>query len=169
MPTRKEAEDTAEKAACEPGEVQQTNTTLGMNTTLLFMMVGTLLYGLAGQIVILLFLRKVSGCTVGWWIGILLALFGAAHMYWSLDRALDLGEKGAAKKLVFHNILRYAVFLGVSAAVMVTGIGNPVACVFGIFGLKAGAYLEPLLEKLYRKAFLKEKEVEPYDTGNSAV
>ncbi len=145
------------------------NIFLRINTTLLCMMAGTLLYGLAGQIIILLFLRGVAGCTVGWWVGILLALLGAAHMYWSLDRALDLGEKGAAKKLVFHNILRYVVFLGASMLLMVTGIGNPVACVFGIFGLKAGAYLEPFLEKLYRKVFLREKEVEPYDTGNSAV
>ncbi|MCD8132183.1 MAG: hypothetical protein LUE16_13120 [Lachnospiraceae bacterium] len=151
------------------GSGKSKNVFLKINTTLLCMMAGTLLYGLAGQIVILIFLRGVAGCTAGWWVGVLLAVFGAAHMYWSLDRALDLGEKGAARKLVFHNILRYLVFLGASALLMVTGIGNPVACVFGIFGLKAGAYLEPLLEKLYRRAFLKEKEVEPYDTGNSAV
>ncbi|MCD7807138.1 MAG: hypothetical protein LUH19_07340 [Lachnospiraceae bacterium] len=141
----------------------------GINTTLLCMLIGIVLYGIAGQIIILVFLRGVAGCSFGWWVGVLLALFGAAHMYWSLDRALDLGEKGATKKLVFHNILRYVVFLGVSALVMVTEIGNPVACVFGIFGLKAGAYMEPLLEKVYTRIFKESEEVKPCDAGNSAV
>ncbi len=140
-----------------------------INLTLLVMMTGTFAYGLVGQIVILLFLRQYPGISPGWWIGVALALLGEAHMYWSLDMALGLGENSARKKLVLHNTLRYLVFVGVAALVMVTDIANPVACVFGIFGMKAGAYLEPVLEKLYRSKFQKHKEVEPYDTGNSAV
>ena len=140
-----------------------------INPTLLFMMTGTFAYGIVGQIVILLFLRRFSGVSLGWWIGVTLSLLGEAHMYWSLDMALGLGEKGATKKLVLHNTLRYLVFVGITFLVMVTDIANPVACVFGILGMKAGAYLEPVLEKLYQNRFHKHKEVEPYDTGNSAV
>ncbi|MCD7863656.1 MAG: hypothetical protein LUG61_09185 [Lachnospiraceae bacterium] len=140
-----------------------------INPTLLTMMIGTFAYGLVGEIVILLFLRRLSGVSLGWWIGVALSILGEAHMYWSLDMALGLGEKGATKKLVLHNTVRYLVFVGVTFLLMATDIANPVACVFGILGMKAGAYLEPVLEKLYTKKFQKHKEVEPYDTGNSAV
>ena len=81
----------------------------------------------------------------------LTAVLSAYHMWWGLDRALDLGEKDAVKSITFYNTLRYAVIVVIMGVVMVTEIGNPLAAVFGVFGLKAGAYMQPFIHKRKRR------------------
>ena len=79
-------------------------------------------------------------------------------MWWGLDRALSLGEKTAVKLSTSYNMLRYVAIVVVMGIVMVTEIGNPLAAVFGIFGLKAGAYMQPLIHKFNKYAVQSEGE-----------
>ena len=119
--------------------------------TLIELMCGILVYGVVGQLVILCFLHDKIWLSIGWWIGVLCAVLGAYHMWWGLDRALDFGEKAAVKLITSYNLLRYVVIVIIMGIVMVTEIGNPLAAVFGVFGLKAGAYMQPLIHKRKRR------------------
>ena len=119
--------------------------------TLIELLCGILVYGVIGQLVILCFLHDKIWLSIGWWIGVLCAVLGAYHMWWGLDRALDFGEKDAVKLITSYNLLRYAVIVIVMGLVMVTEIGNPLAAVFGVFGLKAGAYMQPFIHKRKRR------------------
>lgn len=119
--------------------------------TLMELMCGILVYGVVGQLVILCFLHDKIWLSIGWWIGVLCAVLGAYHMWWGLDRALDFGEKAAVKLITSYNLLRYAIIVIIMGIVMVTEIGNPLAAVFGVFGLKAGAYMQPLIHKRKRR------------------
>ena len=120
------------------------------NDTLKEMLCGMLLYGVAGQIVILLFLKGI-GVSLGWWIGVLTAMGCCCQMWWGLDRALDLSESEASKKMMVYSMFRYIAIVAIMAVVMITELANPLAAVFGVFALKAGAYLQPLMHKLLGK------------------
>ncbi len=120
------------------------------NDTLREMLCGMLLYGMIGQLVILCLIRG-TGTSLGWWIGVLTAMGCSYQMWWGLDRALDLPEGAASKKMMTYSLLRYAAIVVIMAAVMVTEIANPLTAVFGVFALKAGAYLQPLMHKLFTK------------------
>ena len=117
------------------------------NGTLKEMLCGMLVYGIVGQFGILLFFRE-TGVSLGWWIGVITALGCGYQMWWGLDRALDLPEGEASKKMIFYSMLRYVSVVAVMALVMITEFANPLAAVFGVFALKAGAYLQPLMHKL---------------------
>ena len=119
--------------------------------TLIELMCGILVYGVVGQLVILCFLHDKIWLSIGWWIGVLTAVLSAYHMWWGLDRALDLGEKDAVKLITSYNLLRYAAIVIIMGIVMLTEIGNPLAAVFGVFGLKAGAYMQPFIHKRKRR------------------
>lgn len=128
------------------------------NDTLIEMLCGILVYGVAGQLVILFFLNDKAALSIGWWIGVATALASGYHMWWGLDRALDYGEKEAIKMSTSYNVLRYVGTVAIMGVVMVTEIGNPLAAVFGVFGLKAGAYMQPLIHR-FNKHAIDEKEV----------
>lgn len=81
-------------------------------------------------------------------IGILSALAAGYHMWWSIDRALDLGEEGATKSIRLQFLIRY---LFLTAVLAFTGIffGSYVLAAFlGILGIKVGSYLQPVSKKL---------------------
>lgn len=120
------------------------------NDTLKEMLCGMLLYGAVGQIVILLFIKG-AGISLGWWAGVLTAMGCGYQMWWSLDRALDLPESEASKKMMTYSMLRYVAIVAIMAIIMVTEVANPLAAVFGVFALKAGAYLQPLMHKLQKR------------------
>ncbi|MCR4650999.1 MAG: ATP synthase subunit I [Lachnospiraceae bacterium] len=103
-------------------------------------------------------------CLVGvWWvdsgvryllgvgIGILLALACAWHMWWSIDRNLEYNagnEKAAGAYALKYSMIRYAFILCIFAMVCVTDVAYPLAAFLGIMGLKAGAYLQPFVNKI---------------------
>ena len=120
------------------------------NDTLKEMLCGILVYGVAGQIVIWLFIRGI-GVGLGWWIGVLTAMGCSCQMWWGLDRVLDLSESEASKKMMVYSMFRYIAIVAIMAVVMITELANPLAAVFGVFALKAGAYLQPLMHKLLGK------------------
>lgn len=119
--------------------------------TLAELCIGILLYGLIGEAVIFAFFDSVGSISLGWWIGIAVAVASACHMWWGLDRALSLDEQSATKLIVTYNVLRYTVIAVFMALVMIFETGDPVAAMLGVFGLKAGAYLQPLVHKVNRR------------------
>lgn len=120
------------------------------NETLKEMLLGMLVYGIIGQIAILIFIRGLD-MTLGWWIGVLTAMVCGYQMWWSLNKTLDLNENEAYKQMIAYSTIRYLAIVAVMAVVMITKIANPLAAVVGVFALKAGAYLQPLMHYLGKR------------------
>lgn len=140
------------------------------NNTLIEMLCGIVLCGVFGQIVILLCLPDKAFVSAGWWIGIITAMGSAYHMWWGLDRALSLRESDATKMIISYNMIRYVVIIAIMGIVMVTEVANPLAAVLGVFGLKAGAYIQPFIHRIGKRfipeAFRQEAQVSQYEGGN---
>ena len=127
-----------------------------IDPTLLELWLGILAYGVVFEIALLVFSGNPS-YSIGLWIGVFLAAAGAFHMWWSLDRGLDLPEKEAVKSLGAQNIIRYVVLVIVLGVLMYTNLANPILAFCGYMGMKVSAYLNPLVHRL--RAGKKEQEI----------
>lgn len=122
-----------------------------INEALPEIIAGILFWGVLCQAVGVWFVSDKAGCSLGLWIGILTAVAMAVHMAWSLDRALDLGEKGAAAAMTRHYMIRYCIVLVIGGILIMTEAANPLTDFLGIMGLKVAAYLQPITHKLFRR------------------
>lgn len=118
-----------------------------INETLKELMIGILFFGIVVEVLGLCFSSQKGYFSIGLWYGIVLALAAAVHMWWGLDRGVELGD-GAAKYVLSQNMIRYGVIVVAFGVLCVTDIGNPLAAFAGIMGLKAGAYLQPFTHKI---------------------
>lgn len=123
-----------------------------INRALLELDLGILFGGMVCQLVGMWFARHRGLYTAALWLGILLALLGAWHMYRTLDRALDLGD-GAAKAVVAGGLLRYAVLCIILGIIMLTDVLNPLIVFLGYMMMKVAAYLQPFTHKLCNMFF----------------
>ncbi len=124
---------------------------------------GIAAYGIIFEIVLLFFSRNPI-YSAGLWIGIILALAGAVHMWWSLNRGLDLPQKAAVKSMSTQNIIRYVTIAAVLAVLMCTDFANPIFAFCGYMGMKVSAYLNPLIHRLRTG---KEKQEEEISDGTA--
>ncbi len=59
-----------------------------IDPTLFELCLGIFLYGIIFEMVLLFFSTEIS-YSLGLWIGVILAMAGSVHMWWSLNRGLD--------------------------------------------------------------------------------
>ena len=128
----------------------------GIDRTLWELALGIGCWGVVCEAAAVWLVSDKAGYSIGLWLGVLLAEASGIHMWWSLDRALDLAEDLAVKMVMKQNILRYAVIVEAMAAVMLSGFANPLAVFLGLMGLKTAAYLQPFTHKICVR-FYKEK------------
>lgn len=132
-----------------------------MDETLKELMAGTFLFDLVCLLIGVWFVKFPFQYIMGLLIGLILAEAAAIHMYWSLNRNMEINadREGAANAYsVKSSMIRYAVILAVFLAVCLTDFAYPLAVFLGIMGLKAGAYLQPYTRKyLFR---VKEEDIE---------
>ena len=121
-----------------------------MNETLKELLVGILFYGIIVEIMGLIFGKEKLYFTIGLWIGVFLGLSSAIHMWWGLDRGVELGD-GATKFLMSQNMIRYGVIVVAFGVLCLLDLGSPLAAFAGIMGLKVGAYLQPFTHKIITK------------------
>ena len=121
-----------------------------ISETLKELLIGILFYGILVEIIGICFIKDKVYFSIGLWFGIILALAAAAHMWWGLDKAMDMGN-GASKYALSQNMIRYGVIVVAFGALCVVDLGNPIAAFAGIMGLKAGAYLQPFTHKIMIK------------------
>jgi len=96
---------------------------------------------------------------LSWCFGILTAVVSSLDMYTTLDKALDLPENNARRKIYFGYLKRY-VILGVLIAIFcIVEKLNPIAFFIAYMMLKIGAYLQPFTHKAYN-AYFGEKDPE---------
>lgn len=129
-----------------------------IDPTLLELCIGIVAYGVIFEIVLLFFSRN-PAYSIGLWIGVILALAGAFHMWWSLNRGLDLPEKAAVKSMSTQNIIRYVMIAAVLAVLMCTSFANPIFAFCGYMGMKVSAYLNPLIHRLRAGRETQEEEI----------
>ena len=122
-----------------------------INETLSELLLGIVLWGIFWQAAGVWFVPDKLSCSVGLWCGVASALLCAAHIYRSLDKALDLQEKDAQKYMMSRSMMRYGFIIVVLLLLIATGAGNPLCCFLGIMGLKIAAYLQPLLHRVVEK------------------
>lgn len=118
-----------------------------INRTLFELEAGILLFAVICQLFV--FLVKDKGAySCGLWIGILTAMLGAFHMWWSLDKALDFQERAAVKFMSTHNIFRYGFFTVVLILTALSRGADPLSAFLGLMGLKASAYMHFVTRKI---------------------
>lgn len=128
-----------------------------IDPTLFELCLGIFLYGVIFEIILLFFSREIS-YSLGLWIGIVLAVMGSVHMWWSLDRGLDMAEKDAVKSMGVNNIIRYLVLVLVTAILIYTGFANPIFTFCGYMGMKLSAYFNPLIHRFLSRKTVKQPE-----------
>lgn len=121
-----------------------------IDPTLFDLCLGIFLYGVVFQAVLLFFSENIS-YSMGLWIGVLLAIAGSVHMWWSIDRGMDQAAKQAAKTVGTNNLLRYLVLVAVMLILVYTDFANPIFAFCGYMGMKISAYLNPWLSKMRAK------------------
>lgn len=118
-----------------------------INRTLFELETGILIFGFVCQVFVFL-VRDRQGYLLGLWIGVLIAMVSAVHMWWALDRALDLGERGAVRSISTHSTIRYIFIVAAFVLISISGFINPLAAFLGIMSLKAAAYLHFITRKI---------------------
>lgn len=121
-----------------------------IDATLFDLCLGIFLYGIVCQIVVLFFSRKPE-YSIGLWIGVILAAAGSVHMWWTIDRSLDMASKDASKTVGTQYLLRYFILAAVLALLAVSGFANPLLAFLGYMGMKVSAYMQPFTRKISDK------------------
>lgn len=85
-------------------------------------------------------------------LGILWSTLGAClvtmHMYFSLQKSLDMDSESAEKRENKQAIIRMIIMIVVvTSGLLLSDYFHPLGIVFGAFALKASVYLQPLFHK----------------------
>ncbi|MDE5866847.1 MAG: ATP synthase subunit I [Lachnospiraceae bacterium] len=123
-----------------------------IDTTLFELCLGIFLFGIVCQAVILIFSRN-PDYSIGLWIGTVLGITSAIHMWWSLNRGLDMAEKDAVKALGTQSLVRNFVFIAVVVLLAISGFADPICAFLGYMGMKVSAYMQPFIHRISSKVF----------------
>ena len=134
-----------------------------INNTLLELIVGILVSAAVIEGISVLVAGFSGIFTLGLWIGAVTAIGLSAHMYRSIDRALDMQPEDADKYMRKAYLIRTAVILLVAGAVTFFHLGSVIATFVGVFCLKFGAFLQPLTHRVFHGKEAPAKEAEEDD------
>lgn len=121
---------------------------INKNKTLRTLVWGTLMYGSLIEILLFIMKRHSIYNSTGLWCGIITSCICALHMAYGIEIVVNLPEKAAIAYTRKYTVIRYCLMCIVLVLVGVSDIGNPVTLILGFLGLKAGAYLHPILSKI---------------------
>lgn len=124
-----------------------------IDRTLLELLTGIVIYSVLCQLVGLFLPFSRTRFSVGLWLGIMVAVFSAIHMWRSLQKAFLCDEKSAARLLAGGYVVRYLITGAFLVLLFYTGVGYVLTGFLGVIGLKAGAYLQPVTHKFYNRMF----------------
>jgi len=120
---------------------------------LIEMLVGILAWSIILELSIVWFVSNKLSFSIGLLFGSIFAAGLAYNMWYTLKKAMDMNEKGAKSYLASRSIIRYISIVIVLGVVMsfLSGIMHPLAVFTGIMTLKAGAYSQPIVDKIYKR------------------
>lgn len=128
------------------------NVKIKIDATLFDLCLGIFLYGIVCQIILLFFSRRPE-YSIGLWIGAVLAVVGSVHMWWTLDRSLEMASKDATKAVGTQYLVRYLIIVIAMALLAISGFANPLFAFLGYMGMKVSAYMQPFTRKISFKVF----------------
>ena len=128
------------------------NGKIKIDPTLFDLSLGIFLYGIVCQVILLFFSRKPE-YSIGLWIGVVLAVIGSVHMWWTLSRSLEMASKDAMKTVGTQYLVRYLILVIAMAILAVSGFANPLFAFLGYMGMKVSAYMQPFTRKISFKVF----------------
>lgn len=128
------------------------NRKIKIDATLFDLCLGIFLYGVICQIILLFFSRRPE-YSIGLWIGAVLAVVGSVHMWWTLERSLEMASKDATKTVGTQYLVRYLIIVIAMALLAISGFANPLFAFLGYMGMKVSAYMQPFTRKISSKVF----------------
>ena len=123
-----------------------------IDATLFDLCLGIFLYGIVCQIALLFFPHVIYN-SIGLWVGTVLGILGSIHMWWALNRGLDMASKDAMKMVGANSIIRYLFLFIVAILLWRSGLANPLLVILGYMGMKFSAYMQPFTRKISFKLF----------------
>ena len=112
--------------------------------TLLWLIFGIFIYAAGTSVIGAIFLHDAIRFTLGVFWSSCGACIVAIHLYNSLQRSLDLDEKGAAKREATQALIRMLIMIMVVAiGLVLRNWFHPVGVIVGMFALKVSAYVQP--------------------------
>lgn len=117
------------------------------------LILGTILFGILVAILGVWWVDDKKMFLLGLAIGIGLSIWRAVHIQSSLEILLDCEKKAAQSKMVLSYMIRTIAVVFVLAIMLVWDMGtlSILMCFVGLFGLKAGALLQPHIHKYMNK------------------
>lgn len=119
------------------------------------MIVGIIVINAILAIPVAIFLDGVVYNLLGLLYGVIVAIAMSAHMWNSVERALELNESDARRHMVKSYMLRTFIAIAVVIFVAILGVGNYFLTFIGILSLKVSAYIQPLTHKFFKKYIAK--------------
>ncbi len=124
-----------------------------LKRTLLEMAFGFVIYEIILAVVFSI-LSKTAGYSfvslfLGYTVGIILSVYIILDMAITIENVIDLNDPAyAQKKTMLHAGIRKAVLIAVIVVALNLKFINTIAIVLTLFGIKAGAYLQPYAHKI---------------------
>lgn len=128
-----------------------------LNETVLDLFIGIFIYCVIAEIIGLFFANDKIVYTIALWIGGISAGGWAAHMYLTLDTALDFPESDAIKYMRKRSFFRILVILLIGIAGMLYSWTAFIGVLVGFFSLKLAAYAQPITNSHITKKIKRER------------
>lgn len=120
------------------------------NQTLHEMMIG-IVFANVILAVIAYFMNDRASALYGVLIGSVTAVIFVIHMAVTIDDALCLDEKGATVQFRKNMIIRYVFVCIVVAVAAIYKVADPIFLVLSVITIKAGAYLQPCVHRIFNR------------------
>lgn len=129
------------------------------NSALKELILGTLFFGIVVALAGVWWVQDKKMYLLGLAVGIFLSIWRAIHIQRSLEILLDYEEKTARTKMALSYAIRTLTVVFVLAVMLVWEMGtlSILMCFAGLFGLKAGALLQPYIHKYMNKLTYKSR------------
>lgn len=119
------------------------------------MSIGVAVYGIVAEVIALIICLRMNvppvPVLVGLAVGVLADILMLIHIAVITERVLESKDEAYANRTtVVHSLIRKVVFVIALLVLWFVFHVNAVAMIIGAMGLKAGAYLQPLVHKTLR-------------------
>ena len=124
-----------------------------INDALPGLVAGIILYAVVVQLAGVWFVRDKLGYSVGLWFGAFVAVGLAINIATVILDSVTLdGGRRAEMRIIVKSVLRYLVVAALFLLFGYLKLGNLFTAFIGVLGLKISAYMQPLFEKLGKRA-----------------
>jgi len=127
------------------------NVYINTSSVLIDMTIVDILYLILGEIIIFAFLPNKKLYAIGFLVGVVISIISTIHMKITLEHALHHLEKSAVKRSIVAYVIRMSFIALIFCGMYVTGVGNLLAGLIGMFALKLSAYLQSFTHEIIKK------------------